>query len=616
MKTKTALLAVSLLTTTLSAAFLAGAATAAAPSALRFGVGSEGYDELRAAGVHAPLSQFWVGAWTRHSGWGYVDNYLKIANNRGTVPVIEFWYWGDSITPHCIENGCWSTLSNAPISKKEWYDYAYTLAAKIRQHMGGREVIVVLETEFNKHGVGSYEPFDGYLADQARIFKSVPGVKVAIGFGNWGQSEWRNFDRAVGASDYTGFQLLRGSTHESWDAYTRAVDTIGTAAATLKSTFGKPVLLHDVSLSSYPEPNWMYAQDQVLKGMFSRLGELEGKGLQGVIYRSVRDNPNFDTRNYYGYAERYWGLKHHDASAKPGWWTWVNGIKAHGAAAPAPAPAPEPQPAPTTGGKAVPGTLEVESFATKSAGAAINDGGASGGKHWNLWSNGNVGDTVVAASSGEHTFTVRAKGTPANGVWPRMTLSVAGGQVGVWDVKSTGYLTYSAKVDLKAGEAVRVSLAFTNDLRTSTEDRNLLLDSLKVTAPAAPAPTGTLEGEAFGTRSVGTRVADGRASGGAHWLLWSNGHLADRVTTSGGPTTFTLKASGTPASGEWPLMALRVDGQVVGKWHVPSRDIWTYSVRHDLPAGTHDVRVEFWNDHRTSSEDRNLYVDALVMRAG
>jgi hypothetical protein len=39
-------------------------------------------------------------------------------------------------------------------------------------------------------------------------------------------------------------------------------------------------------------------------------------GVVGIIWRMLADDPAFDTSNYHGIAERYWGLLHADGRAK------------------------------------------------------------------------------------------------------------------------------------------------------------------------------------------------------------------------------------------------------------------------------------------------------------
>ena len=85
------------------------------------------------------------------------------------------------------------------------------LSDHIFKAMGDRETIVVLETEFNKQGIETYEPFDAYLAEVVEIFHRQGNVKVVIGFGNWAPQHWSRFDRAVGEAGIGGTQLLQSS---------------------------------------------------------------------------------------------------------------------------------------------------------------------------------------------------------------------------------------------------------------------------------------------------------------------------------------------------------------------------------------------------------------------
>ena len=55
---------------------------------------------------------------------------------------------------------------------------------------------------------------DDYLAEQAAIFHQR-GITVVVGFGNWGQSQWRNFDRAVAAADLLGTMALQSSVRDA-----------------------------------------------------------------------------------------------------------------------------------------------------------------------------------------------------------------------------------------------------------------------------------------------------------------------------------------------------------------------------------------------------------------
>ncbi|HEV8359593.1 MAG TPA: PKD domain-containing protein, partial [Candidatus Thermoplasmatota archaeon] len=247
----------------------------------------------------------------------------------GVAPVVELYYWGDDISPACLEDGCWSTLHDTWKSRGNWSDLTGQLAEHLRAKLDGKPAVVVLETEFNKAGVATYEPLDGWLADRARQLRDgYPNASIALGFGNWGRDLWGTWDRAMGASDMAGLQALRGSTRDTAAAYDSIVDAILAGARRLQGLFGKPVLVHDLALSSYPEPAYRAHQEDAIRGLFERLDELQAAGVEGIVYRALRDDPGFDTANYYGEAERHWGLTYANGTWKPAMRAWVEGVQA------------------------------------------------------------------------------------------------------------------------------------------------------------------------------------------------------------------------------------------------------------------------------------------------
>ena len=151
--------------------------------------------------------------------------------------------------------------------------------------------------------------------------------KVALGFGNWGREHWNRFALAVAECDFLGTQLLQSSVRDA-KTYDHAVDTLITGAQELQRKFGKPSLVIDLALSSYPETSYAGRQADVVKELFNRLPELKKAGVQGVIWRQVADDPKFDTSNYHGVAERYWGLLHADGTPKPAFQPFVIGVQA------------------------------------------------------------------------------------------------------------------------------------------------------------------------------------------------------------------------------------------------------------------------------------------------
>jgi len=308
-------------------------APAPAPATgMRFGVH---VDSLPNADQHSlPMSfgVFWMGSWTQKYGWGYAEQQLTAARNRGITPIVHWWYWGDDISPSCVENGCQDNRQGVWKDRATWYRMTRELGDVIRRTMGGAEAIVILESEFNKGGIEGYEPFDGYLLDQIVELHRVAGVKVILGFGNWGLSNWARFDRAASAADMVGTQLLRSSVRDA-STYHQAVDTLISGAAHLHNTFGKPSFVIDLALSSYPSAEYEAYQEAVVTQLFQRLGELKALGVTGMVWRAIVDDPTMDLSNYHGIAERHWGVVRADGSAKPAFRPFADGIRAATAAA-------------------------------------------------------------------------------------------------------------------------------------------------------------------------------------------------------------------------------------------------------------------------------------------
>jgi hypothetical protein len=307
---------------------LAAVRSAAAGEAgtMRFGTDMDSIKIAASHGANLSYGTFWVGSWTQKFGWEYVQDQLAAARKQGVTPVINWWYWGDDISPACVEQGCQDPRQQVHKDKATWYRMSTKLADLIDKTMGDRGAIVVLETEFNKNGIERYEPFDGYLADQVKIFHRKRNIRVVIGFGNWGRGHWGSFDRAMGEADLLGTQLLQSSIRDA-GTYRQAVDTLISGARYLHNTFGKPCLVVDLALSSYPRAKYEAYQEAVMKELFARLNELKTAGVQGLIWRQLSDDEKFDASNYHGIAERFWGLLRADGSLKPAFAPFVNGVR-------------------------------------------------------------------------------------------------------------------------------------------------------------------------------------------------------------------------------------------------------------------------------------------------
>ncbi|CAA9465178.1 MAG: hypothetical protein AVDCRST_MAG38-771 [uncultured Solirubrobacteraceae bacterium] len=130
---------------------------------------------------------------------------------------------------------------------------------------------------------------------------------------------------------------------------------------------------------------------------------------------------------------------------------------------------------------------ETLRLSSTSVGAVISDSAASGGKALNLWSNGSASKSVLVADKSVK-LVARARGKQCSGA-PSMSVYVDGTRRILASVSATSYASYSANLTLGAGTHT-VKVAFTNDYKSSSCDRNLIVDSVTLQSPTvAPAPT-------------------------------------------------------------------------------------------------------------------------------
>jgi endoglucanase len=112
-----------------------------------------------------------------------------------------------------------------------------------------------------------------------------------------------------------------------------------------------------------------------------------------------------------------------------------------------------------------------------------------------------------------------------------------------------------------------------------------------------------------------TRSTGGSVTGG--WNLWTNGNVqtTSSVTFPATSSTLAVTARGTSAGGVWPRMIVSVGSTTLGTVNVTSTSWAAY--RFTVPANASGlVRVAFDNDAVSGSEDRNLYVDKVVLECG
>ena len=90
---------------------------------------------------------------------------------------------------------------------------------------------------------------------------------------------------------------------------------------------------------------------------------------------------------------------------------------------------------------------------------------------------GYVSKPVAVAAAGRYTLALVARGSPAEGVYPIVAISLGGKELGRVELTSSAWRTYPLPADLPHGRG-DLRLTFTNDLNVAGEDRNLYLDKL------------------------------------------------------------------------------------------------------------------------------------------
>lgn len=295
----------------------------AAPVA--FGADQSTVQEQAAAGAHPDAATLWLGAWTLRAGWRDTDAALADLHARGILPVIQVYYWGDDIAPACFPGPCHGK------DVAGWDLLLHTLVDHLNASLRGDPAVVVLETEFNKGAVAHSTVLDHLLGDRvAWLHRAYPASRVAVGFGNWNPAAWTTWANATAAADLLGLQGIYGATRDANASRASLPQRTLEGARQLQAAFGKPIVLDDLAVSSYQDPGAV-GQAGAVAQLLSCLPQLKAAGVQMVVYRAFTDAPGASLAEYYGEAERHFGLVAGDGP-KPALDAWVTGVERERAA--------------------------------------------------------------------------------------------------------------------------------------------------------------------------------------------------------------------------------------------------------------------------------------------
>lgn len=288
-----------------------------------------------------------------------------------------------------------------------------------------------------------------------------------------------------------------------------------------------------------------------------------------------------------------------------------------------------------------------------------------------LASRGMVRGEIKLERSGRWIVGVRAKGSPAAGVWPALQVRVGKHSLGrVW-AKGREFAVYAVDGHLPAGTH-SVEVEFVNDAQIDGEDRNAFVADVLVqpardrddgafalhTTPGAlassPVGAGTLVVDTVKWDEPGPHGAEARvwlamllgkfgvaartrrpiavleaedmrlekvphnAVNGNHVCLANEGSAWAplRAETAGG-YELRIHARGSQAEGEWPLLVVKLDGTEIGRVAIDTTSMAPFSVPVKVQPGDHELELRFVNDFCIPGEaDRNCYIDRVEVMRG
>jgi hypothetical protein len=101
------------------------------------------------------------------------------------------------------------------------------------------------------------------------------------------------------------------------------------------------------------------------------------------------------------------------------------------------------------------------------------------------------------------------------------------------------------------------------------------------------------------------------------WNIWANGNISTNHSFDGGSKVITVVARGQAAAGVAAHMEVNVDGWASSYSYSVVPSAWsTYTMNVEVPSGTRQIRVSFTNDYNQNGQDRNLYIDKVIVGCG
>jgi hypothetical protein len=303
-------------------------------------------DAVKAAGGRPGPLVAWFGSWTMRD-YAAIDRAVAQADSLGVPLLAQAWFGGDQFNKDFLNNpaGTWDPYQGIQKTRAQAMQFFHEIGARTAK--ARLPAIVVVETEANKGGIEKDPASATYLVDAMDAVRGTnPKAQCVLAPGDWqdlyalATGPWKApFLKADGV----GARTMRAYPRNAAADLAKGADALLAAAQTLRRAApGKPVIVTDFAVGSYggdvatthpfgaksnpsaaPPASAYSANDSAQKTALERLvalrGDFEKAGVANFCYRGLRDASTFDVKNYYGYAERTFGVVRADGSRKPGY---------------------------------------------------------------------------------------------------------------------------------------------------------------------------------------------------------------------------------------------------------------------------------------------------------
>ncbi|MGF1778341.1 hypothetical protein [Vibrio nomapromontoriensis] len=262
------------------------------------------WETLSANQLDVQSVTLWI---TQHSDWNWLrSDLLRGAHQHGYIPMINYWFFGDQISPDYVQ-----------ANRQRYLDEIKNKLIPLLRDLP--QAYLILEPEFNKQGIETWDGWDPLMLEViALIRKHAPQIKVGLGLGDWDQPgstpSYNSAQKSIEASDFVASMLMLSSYTErahsapDWSAWIRALRL----GEQLQKRFNKPWMLAYLSIAS--QPNWQAQQANELDKLTFYLPMLRQLGLFALNWFSLTDEPN--QTGWFSDAEQSFGLLDANYQAK------------------------------------------------------------------------------------------------------------------------------------------------------------------------------------------------------------------------------------------------------------------------------------------------------------